>query len=227
MGLIKCGKCGQSMNPKRDVCPFCGAGVEKKPSRFAMPTRAVGTQAAPSVAQPDNPLPAAEPSAVSPPGTSAAAMTPEWLKKPKVLIVIAVGVVALAVLGGVLVMNARANNARKAEAMATLVPFHRLQSAVTWGKVSISLDDYQKYVRDAQYAYDSYKPSDARGREFAKNLKEAALGYSAALAGWQLQEASWELLSYDADREAQMEDALGGIWKESDRLVKQAEKAFD
>jgi len=27
MKLIKCGSCGQSINPKRDICPFCGAPV--------------------------------------------------------------------------------------------------------------------------------------------------------------------------------------------------------
>ena len=199
MGLVTCGNCGQSVNPKRDVCPFCGAAVEKSP-RFTLPSRKAAAQAQPvaeasAIAQAEAQL-KGEPSAIhssagSPTVSAQKPSEPAWWRRPKLIIPVVAALAVVVVVGVVLVHNASVNNANKKAAEAALLPFQRLQSKVKIFNVSI--DDMKTAVQDAQFAFDSYKPLDARGKVVAKHLRNALLTYTATLLGIELEDLSIQL----------------------------------
>jgi len=184
--LVKCGSCGQSINRKRDVCPFCGAAVVK---------------AAPIVLPPPPAKPSAK-AAVAPESSvePIAGTTSEWWKRPNIIIPAVAGtliVVALLALGMSMISTQNAHRkaaadaataaaaqnaaATKAATAAAMQPFLQLDAALT---VGIVFADYTKRVQAVQYAVDSYSPSDAKGKSIKSHLTSAASFYAAALASW-------------------------------------------
>jgi len=181
--LAKCGNCGQSINQKRDVCPFCGAAVVKAPLLVPPPPKAHAVDAVPDAAS-----------------AATSASTSVWWKRPNVIIPAVVGavLVVLVLAVGISVIssqnaqrNAAADAARaaaakkvadtKAATTQALDPFLQLKAAL---KVGIQFADYTKRVQAAQFAVDSYSPSDARGKSIKAHLTSAASFYAAALDSW-------------------------------------------
>lgn len=60
-------------------------------------------------------------------------------------------------------------------------PFLQLDAALD---VGIVFADYTKRVQDAQYALNSYAPSDANGQAIKQHLTNAAALYATALDNW-------------------------------------------
>jgi hypothetical protein len=69
---------------------------------------------------------------------------------------------------------------KRAEQQA-LAPFSKLSSALS---VGIQFSQYGTMVENAQYAFDSYQPSEPVGVDFRRNLKSAMSAYRAAYDAW-------------------------------------------
>lgn len=183
MKLVKCGNCGQSINQKRDVCPFCGAAVVTAPLLVLPPPKAHAVDAVPDTAS-----------------AATSASTSVWWKRPNVIIPAVVGAVfvVLILAVGISAISsqnahrkaaadaARAAAAQKAAATKTATaaavqPFLELEAAL---KVGIVFADYTKRVQAVQYAVDSYSPSDAKGKSIKAHLTSAASFFAAALDSW-------------------------------------------
>jgi hypothetical protein len=184
--LVKCGQCGQSVNRKRDVCPFCGAAVVKAQRPVLPPPRAHEVDDGADTAS------AAPSQSIS-----------VWWKRPNIVIPAVVGTVFLVIVLGVSISLIASQNAdrkaaadaanaaaaqkaaaTKAATAAAVEPFLQLAAAL---KVGIVFADYTKRVQAVQYAVDSYSPSDARGKSIKAHLTSAAASYAAALDSWNSQ----------------------------------------
>lgn len=154
----------------------------------------------------------APPIALPPPPAHAAAAAPEnttkevaesasvWWKRPNIIIPAVVGAVFVVLLFAVGISTISTQNAHrqaaadaaraaaakkvadtKAATAQAMEPFLQLQVAL---KVGIVFADYTKSVQAAQFAVDSYAPSDANGRAIKDHLTNAATFYAAALDSW-------------------------------------------
>jgi len=180
--LIKCDNCGQSINPKRAACPFCNAEVVKAvpeaPATQPVAYAVVDDRSVEDPASPPQP----------------------WWKRPNIIIPAVVGVAFLAVFvafgASMLASQDAARKATKDAAAAATVqkaadvkaatakamePFLQLKAAL---HVGIVFADYTKRVQDAQYALNSYAPSDANGQAIKQHLTNAAALYATALDSW-------------------------------------------
>ena len=92
MKLVKCANCGQSINPKRDACPFCNAAVVKGGQTPSRPVP-VNPQSA-SPATPEAPGSSGEATSLA---ATVVSQPPLW-KRLKVIIPIAAGIVVVALL---------------------------------------------------------------------------------------------------------------------------------
>jgi len=213
--LVKCSSCGQSINQKRGVCPFCGAAVVKAPIVLPPPmARALTAAAAPENA-----------------GEEAPAAVSMWWKRPNIIIPAVVGAVFVVVLLAVGLSIISSQNAhRKAAADAVTAaaakevadtkaattqamdPFLQLDAAL---KVGIQFADYTKRVQGVQFAVDSYSPSDAQGKSIKAHLTSAASFYAAALDSWNSeiqggysgsQQAAWVSASAEVDQAKALAD---------------------
>ena len=212
MKLVKCSNCGQSINQKRDVCPFCGAEAVK---------------AAPMVLPP----PAAAAAAPENASEEVSASASLWWKRPNIIIPAVVGAVFVVVLLAVGISiistqnaqrNAAADAARaaaakkaadaKAATTQAMEPFLQLEAAL---KVGIVFADYTKRVQAVQYAVDSYSPSDAKGKSIRAHLTSAASFYAAALDSWNSEiqngyggnkQAAWASASGEVDQAKALAD---------------------
>ena len=119
--------------------------------------------------------------------------------------VIVIAVVAIAAAGGVILIEKNASHNRavkaaaaaaaakahaakvaeiaseKAAATSALDPFKKLDSALTVGVV---FADYGTYTQNAQYALDSYTPTDATGRQVLRSLTNAMKLFAGAGDAW-------------------------------------------
>jgi hypothetical protein len=185
--LVKCATCGQSINRRRDTCPFCGAVVVKGAPTLstALPTSVPSVEAATHSEK-----------GAEKPGVADG----KWWKRPNIVIPAVLGVVAVVVLLVVAVSvistqsahrraaadAARAAAAQRASASkeataAAVRPFVELEAAL---KVGIVFLDYTKRVQAVQYAVDTYSPPDAQGKSIKAHLAKAASFYAAALDSW-------------------------------------------
>ena len=205
--LVKCSNCGQSINQKRDVCPFCGAEAVKAPP-LVFPPPAAHAAAAPENA-----------------GEAVSASASVWWKRPNIIIPAVVGAVFVVVLLAVSISIISSQNAhRKAAADAAraaaakkvadtraattkaMDPFLQLQAAL---KVGIQFADYTKRVQAAQFAVESYAPSEAKGKSIKAHLTSAASFDAVALDSWNSQiqyggsgnqQAAWASASAEVDQ---------------------------
>ena len=188
MKLVQCANCGQSINPKRDVCPFCNTPVVKgmRPAPAAAAPQAAAAPAAGAPAAPEPPARAGTATATHPVAT---VIPVPWWKRPMVFIPAIVGVVVVVALVAALAValpKYRASQEKKeakAAAAKVVAPFVKLDSGLG---VGTNYQDYTRMVRDAQYALDAYKPAetDKLGFYVKLSLDAAAMSYQVALDEW-------------------------------------------
>jgi hypothetical protein len=106
-------------------------------------------------------------------------------KPRKVLMTVVVGAVIATALAAAVGLYTKSQGDHKATAQAAatkmLQPFRKLDSALS---VGINFASYGKLVRDAQFALDSYQPTDSVGQDVAQHLEKAAEAYRVANDAW-------------------------------------------
>ena len=173
MKLIKCSSCGQSINPKRDVCPFCAAPVERAPL-FAYSPPPQGSQ--PSAPDADV---AVDGAAAEQPDTGS---QPWWKRRNNIISIVAAAACAAALLGS-FGWYLKTQNDHKAETKKLTRAFLKVESALG---VGITFTEYGAVIRQAQFAIDTYQPSadDKLGQEVSSALYDASSHYKSAYDSW-------------------------------------------
>ena len=136
-----------------------------------------------------------------------------WWQRPNVVIPVVVGVVAavlLIVVGG-LAINSQSK--QKASAEKVMEPFRKLDSALT---VGVNFSEYGKLVQNAQFAFDTYKPSGGKSNEAYSHLSSAISDYSSALDYWNSE------IQDDLDMETERQEA----WSSASDEMQQAADDF-
>lgn len=114
---------------------------------------------------------------------TAAAALPWWRQKYIVPAAAGIVLMVLVIVAAALTVKAQSDRKEAGRVAATKVvqPFRKLDSALG---VGINFAEYGKLVRDAQFALDSYHPTDTIGQDVARNLDKAAEAYRTAAEAW-------------------------------------------